>query len=167
MKPPIKNKILRTFISLLFVVHILILIKFILLKDPGDLKSHFTEDYSFRLFEKNIAQGNYIPFYSVNFYTSGADPLKYTKENLVGNVVLFFPLGILLPLLFRAVNNFPKIIVISFLISLSFECIQLLTILGTFDVDDIVLNVTGAALGFGGYCLVRELMRNGPVHISE
>jgi glycopeptide antibiotics resistance protein len=167
MKATIKNKVLRTCISFLFVVYILILIKLILLKSPGDLKSHFIDDYSWKLLKKNISEGNYIPFYTVKYYFAGIDKMKYTKENLAGNVLLFFPLGIFLPLLFRKVCGFQRIIIAGFLLSLSFELIQLFAILGNFDVDDIILNMLGTALGFGIYILIIELMKQKHPHISE
>jgi len=145
MNSPIKNKVLRTCISFLFIVHILILIKFILLKNPG----------------------NYIPLYTVKYYLTGTDKMRYTKENLAGNVFLFFPLGIFFPLLFNKANHFQRIILISFFISLAFELIQLFTILGNFDTDDIILNVLGAALGLGVYLLITELIQYKRVHSSE
>lgn len=167
MKPPIKNKALSVFVSLLLAVHILIVIKFILLRNPTEIKSHFVEDYNQDALKKNISQGNYIPFYTVKYYVTGTDTMRYTKENLVGNILLFFPFGVFFPLLFGKVNRFLKIIVISFLISLGLELIQLFAILGNFDVDDIILNVLGASLGFGTYVLLKELTRKQWTHSSE
>jgi glycopeptide antibiotics resistance protein len=165
---PIKNKLLKICVSLLFVVHILIVIKLVLLKDTDSLKSHFTENYNIDLLHKNGRQGNYIPFYTVKYYVTGTDLQKYTKENLVGNVLLFFPFGILLPVLFNSVNGYQKLIFITLLMSLGLELIQLVTALGTFDVDDIILNVLGAALGFGTSILSKEIVtpKQRP-HISE
>jgi glycopeptide antibiotics resistance protein len=66
------------------------------------------------------------------------------------------------------VNGFKKLISIILLISLALELIQLITALGTFDVDDIILNVFGSALGFGTYILVKELTSSKQQpHISE
>jgi glycopeptide antibiotics resistance protein len=158
----------RTLVSLLFVVYLLVVIKLVLLKGLGDLKSHFVEDYNLGLLNENIAQGNYIPFYTVKYYMTGTDNLRYTKENLVGNVLLFFPFGVLLPVLFNNVNGFRRLISISLVISLALELIQLFTALGNFDVDDIILNVFGASLGFGTYILANEFITvNRRPHISE
>jgi glycopeptide antibiotics resistance protein len=167
MNPPIKNKAQRTFIHLLLIVQILVVIKLVLLKDPGNLRSHFKENYSLQALKKNIYQGNYIPFYSMNYYFNGTDTQRYTKENLAGNVLLFFPFGILLPLLFRRVNGFQKILLISFIVSMTLELIQLFAMLGNFDIDDIILNMLGASLGFGTYILIKELKKREWTHISE
>lgn len=168
MNRPIKNKLLRICVSLLFVVHILIVVKLVLLKDTDILKSHFTEDYNLDLLRRNVEQGNYIPFYTVKYYVTATDIHKYTKENLVGNVMLFLPFGLLLPSLFNNVNSFQKVIFITLLISFGLELIQLFTVLGTFDVDDVILNVLGANIGFGMYILAKELFTpKQRAHISE
>jgi glycopeptide antibiotics resistance protein len=86
----------------------------------------------------------------------------------VGNVMLFVPFGLLLPVLFNNVNTFQKLILITLLISFGLELIQLFTVLGTFDVDDIILNVLGGSIGFGMYILAKELLTpKKTAHISE
>lgn len=74
-----------------------------------------------------------------------------STEPLVGvilNILLFMPLGYILPLMIRSYKNrFRKAILISFLVSLSIETIQLVGHLGWFDVDDLINNTIGAALG--------------------
>lgn len=73
---------------------------------------------------------------------------------VIGNIALFFPLGFLLPLLFKKVNTYKKILLISSIISLLVEFIQLAMILivkfnlKSFDVNDFILNVIGAVIGF-------------------
>ena len=167
MNPPIKNKVARTIVSFLFIVQILFVIKFVLLRNPAELKSHFVEEYDLELLGKNISQGNYVPLSTVKYYLTGTDQLRYTKENLVGNILLFIPFGILLPLLFHSVNSFHRILLICGITSFSLELIQLFAVLGNFDIDDILLNILGACLGFGLYILVKEFTRRRQPHISE
>lgn len=66
--------------------------------------------------------------------------------NIVGNVVLFMPFGFILPALVKRANLF-HILVLSIMLSLFIEVTQLFTKLGSFDVDDIFLNVLGGVLG--------------------
>ncbi|MGU8605254.1 VanZ family protein, partial [Clostridium perfringens] len=56
--------------------------------------------------------------------------------------------GFLIPLLFKKIHNVGSIFIVSFGISLTIELIQLLTGLGFFDVDDIILNVLGGIIGY-------------------
>lgn len=72
-------------------------------------------------------------------------------KNLFGNIVLFIPLGIWIPWLFRRYRSWAKLTSIVVLILLLVETIQLITRVGTFDVDDIILNTAGAWIGFGGF----------------
>jgi glycopeptide antibiotics resistance protein len=67
--------------------------------------------------------------------------------NLLGNIVVFLPLGILLTLVFKRINI--KIILgISFFIILLAETMQLVLRLGVFDIDDIILNLLGCFIGY-------------------
>lgn len=71
--------------------------------------------------------------------------------NLFGNVITFIPLGFLLPRVFTSINNLKKIIAAAFAVSLAAEVLQLLLNVGSFDVDDLILNIAGAAVGFGAH----------------
>lgn len=167
MNSPVKNKVLRTCISFLFVVYLLALIKLVLIKQPGELKTHFIDEYNLALLKTNISGGNYIPFSTVKYYITGTDKSKYSKENLFGNIALFLPCGIFLPLLFGKMRHFQNLLFTSFLISLSFEFVQLITVLGTFDVDDIILNVFGTAIGYTLYKLLAASLSRKKTQISE
>lgn len=68
--------------------------------------------------------------------------------NVVGNVVVFIPFGVFLPLLFVRCKNMLLTILLSFEFSLSIEIIQLVSRVGSFDVDDLLLNMIGGTVGF-------------------
>lgn len=68
--------------------------------------------------------------------------------NIAGNVICFFPYGAILPVLNRRARNFFVITFLSFEFSLLVECVQLVSRVGSFDVDDILLNTLGGILGF-------------------
>ena len=73
--------------------------------------------------------------------------------NLGGNVVLFVPLGLFLPVLWQKLDRFlPFFAFVTALIT-AVELIQLFTLLGSCDVDDLILNLLGATVGF----LLRKL----------
>lgn len=92
---------------------------------------------------------NFIPFKTIVFYLFLAEiNLNIRVENLAGNVIGFIPFGFLLPLLFKDLLSFKKIILLTFCLSLGFEMIQLTFNLGSFDVDDLILNTLGGILGY-------------------
>lgn len=77
--------------------------------------------------------------------------------NIAGNVVMFMPLGLFLPLLFPRFQRFAAVVLAGFCCSVSIEFLQYLTATRTGDVDDILLNTYGAAFGFGLYALGRRV----------
>ena len=73
--------------------------------------------------------------------------------NLVGNVVMFIPLGTLLPLVFRRLHSFWKTMLCTTGIIIAVELTQLFTLLGSCDIDDLILNLLGASIGYFFYRL--------------
>lgn len=76
--------------------------------------------------------------------------------NLVGNVVMFIPLGLLLPLVFQKLRAYWKTFLCTAGIIIAVELTQLFTLLGSCDIDDLILNLLGASIG---YCLYRLFLK--------
>ena len=79
-------------------------------------------------------------------------PLRVKRHafvNLVGNVVLFVPLGFYPAVLWKRFRPFWRCLLWGGLIIVCVEMIQLFTLLGTCDFDDLLLNVIGIGLGYG------------------
>ena len=70
--------------------------------------------------------------------------IYYLIISLLGNIVMFIPIGFFIKLLYR--YNDKKIVLIGFLISLSIEFIQIFTGRET-DIDDLILNTLGVYIG--------------------
>ena len=68
--------------------------------------------------------------------------------NLLGNVVILVPLGVLMPVMFRPMRHFWTFLPLAALVSCGVEYIQWVTATGAADVDDSILNFIGAALGY-------------------
>lgn len=78
---------------------------------------------------------------------------RHAVINLFGNVIMFIPLGFLLPKVFPKLRRFWKVMLVTAGIIILVELAQLFTLMGSCDVDDLILNVPGAALGYGIYKL--------------
>ena len=85
----------------------------------------------------------------VLFRTKDVGLLWHIIVNLVGNVVMFIPLGFLLAENFARLRKFYQTMLFCVLVIVGIEIAQLLTGLGSLDVDDLILNLLGAALGYG------------------
>ncbi|MCI8327901.1 MAG: VanZ family protein [Lachnospiraceae bacterium] len=79
--------------------------------------------------------------------------------NLLGNVVAFLPFGFFLPTLSQKNRSFFYVTLVSFDFSLLIECIQLLSKVGSFDVDDMILNTLGGSLGFLCFMVAKKWMK--------
>ena len=135
---------------------LLILSKFILFKkSPGYYKQYFAHGYHAYSVMKGWKHANTKPFSSIRLFAeSKYVTSEYSYKNIGGNIVGFIPLGLLLPFLIPVCRNFFALTGMVLLVSLSFELVQLLAGLGSFDVDDLILNTTGGIAGYILYKLI-------------
>ena len=101
---------------------------------------------------------NFVPFASI------AQLIRETSAglasyNIVGNLLLLAPLGILLPLLFEKLQRLWPLTWRVALISTFIEASQLVTKARSVDVDDVILNTAGGVVGFGIYAHLRRMLR--------
>ena len=73
-------------------------------------------------------------------------------EGIILNILLFIPFGYLLPSLFPKLRWW-QVILLGLAFSLTIELLQLITKLGYADVDDLINNTLGAAIGWLCYKL--------------
>lgn len=90
------------------------------------------------VFEPNF---HFLPFTDIV-----NSPLSYVRNCLL-NVVLFVPLGMIAPILWEKFRSLRGIALLGFGVSLFIEVSQIFTFRLT-DIDDLVMNTAGAALGF-------------------
>jgi len=83
---------------------------------------------------------------------------KLSHTQIVGNFIMLFPLGIYLPLLYKKVSGFFPVLLVSLMTSVMIELLQLAT-RRSVDIDDVLLNTTGAVIGWCVYQVVRVLFR--------
>ena len=92
-------------------------------------------------------------------------PLMFLKGHhlfsyeVVGNFIMLLPLGIYLPLLYKPMKSFLAVTFVAFLVSVSIELMQLATNMRITDVDDVILNTTGASLGYIGFIFCMFIIR--------
>lgn len=97
---------------------------------------------------------NLIPFVHLTEY----DSKKELLLNVIGNTAMFIPSGIVLPIIYKKLNSFLKVIGVGALISLCIEILQLPFFERTSDIDDLLLNTLGAGIGYLIYTLVHKLI---------
>lgn len=97
---------------------------------------------------------NLVPFLTIGNYLyvpqhSGSSYMRiHCFINLAGNIFLFIPAGWLLPRLWKWQKNFFRFLITCLGCILLVEVLQLFTLLGRFDIDDVILNLSGMIIGF-------------------
>lgn len=102
---------------------------------------------------------NTEPFHTVRLYlrllqTNQPPGRVNAMMNLGGNILLFTPIGLFLPALFSKQRKVGCFFVTVVLTILTVELIQLFALVGRCDVDDLILNVIGAGIGFAAFFIL-------------
>ena len=105
-----------------------------------------------RLFDFRV---NFIPF----LYLTDYDNSTHMYLNVAGNILMFIPTGILLPVLYKRLDKAYKVVGTGFLISLAIEILQLPFADRASDVDDLLMNTFGVIIGYVLFRFVRSFLR--------
>lgn len=144
-----REKFLRRIMQVIFAVYILLLMRFILFK-YAPLTSLW-DAFFLRKREYNI-----IPLKATLEMVRGLSPLRLV-ENIAGNIILFVPFGVLLPLAFKVER---LTILYGCAASILVEIIQLAFAMGAADIDDVILNTLGAVIGYIAYRIINRCIKN-------
>ncbi|WP_227394924.1 VanZ family protein [Jeotgalibacillus aurantiacus] len=101
---------------------------------------------------------NLTPFRNITMYLNGSEYFNSNiiLHNTLGNLLIFLPLGLFLPILYKKCRNWWKMLLMGAGLSLLIELTQFFTMTGQFDIDDVILNGAGALVG---YLLVKVLLK--------
>jgi glycopeptide antibiotics resistance protein len=154
------KKVLKIFFSISFVFYLLALIILLFLDSS---RGYISSELSLIEYTRNYS--NFVPFTTISMYITaiidGSMNLDIPIKNLFGNFIMFLPMGIYLPYYIKKANKV-SVFTIS-MVSLLFviEIIQLVSRRGSFDIDDFILNMLGALVGFSIWKtnIVQNLLR--------
>lgn len=91
---------------------------------------------------------NLVPFQEIQRFWNYRDMLGWVAyANLFGNVIIFIPFGFFMPMASRY-RSFFLTMSYSLGLSLLVEVFQFISKVGSFDVDDIILNTIGGIVGY-------------------
>lgn len=142
MSKMIKHRIV---LKIIWWIYIIVLFLLVVIKFYGSTSAIISR------IENNSLSGainyNLIPFRSISLQLAHISQ-GWARYNLLGNIVPFMPFGFLLPIVFDKINTFWKVIGVGFAVDFCIEVFQYITKIGSFDVDDIILNMSGIILGY-------------------
>lgn len=132
-----KRKQLRVLGKLLFAVYIVFLLYFLIFSDWYG-RTGVMENYHYNL----------IPFREIRRFWEYREKLGiWSVINLLGNVIIFVPFGFFKPMS-SVSRNFLTTVLDGIWLSMIVEVFQFVTKVGRFDVDDLLLNTFGVAIGY-------------------
>ena len=110
-------------------------------------------------FQDSMAQygNNFIPFHEIFRYNITS---RLFLKNVIGNMIMFFPFGFFISYYINP-DDIKPILILTLIASVAIEIVQLL-IGRVFDIDDILLNLVGGALGYAIYNIMRKIGEKFP-----
>ena len=143
---------------IVFIVYLFFLMYFLFFSDLFG-RTVIYEDYRYNL----------EPFKEIKRFCTTVKEKDYLIffVNIIGNIVLFMPFGYLFMAVTegrhyrrkKVVTGFLDVFAAAFVFCLTVETAQLLSRVGVFDVDDVILNVFGAVLGYFVYTIARKVRK--------
>ena len=141
-------------LKILWWVYIALLFVFVVVKFKGSFYelSDRINTYSMQ----GSINYNLIPFRSMSAQIERITQW-WALKNLLGNIIPFIPFGFLLPIAYKKFSSAISIFVIGLASILLIEIFQFFTKLGSFDVDDIILNMIGIVCGYVIFLVINRL----------
>jgi len=141
------KKAIKMIISVSFIFYLLALIALLFLGSRGYMMAGMS------LIEYIRYSSNLVPFRTISIYISalfdGSMNIDIPIKNLLGNFLMFLPMGIYIPYFIKKINKISAFAISMILLLFLIEVIQVVTRRGSFDIDDFLLNMIGALIGFG------------------
>ncbi|AKP66170.1 VanZ family protein [Companilactobacillus ginsenosidimutans] len=107
---------------------------------------YFLWDFKF-FWHRPLSEINFVPLVETFKLLRGQSRLDFFY-NLFGNIVWFIPMGIFKPSLGKKNRGFGRVVLIGALVSVSIEALQFVLSTGVTDIDDVISNTIGTAIGF-------------------
>lgn len=142
--------------SVVFILYLLLLIRMIVFKYPMSHLQQIVDTWQKDVVLEGLHTANFVPFKTIKMYIRYYDmPGIRSFSNLFGNILVFVPVGFLLPLVHKASQKVWIMLLNALLLIVGIEVFQLFSNFGAFDVDDIILNFLGVLIGGCIYRLIK------------
>lgn len=146
-----KRRIMRVTSVILFVLYLLILADFTLVDETlGRNVFNILSWNETEFFDYVNNNTNLIPFETVELFINGYFNNKLTLldmlGNIFGNLAAFMPFDFFVPLIFKGINRWYKLMSVVLPSVIAVELLQFVFLTGSSDIDDVILNSMGALI---------------------
>ena len=162
-----KEKILKINISIWLLLYIILLSTLTLFDDYFFRDNFNILNWNYEIFKNYLSNSlNLVPFktiisYVTKFVSGNIAPYIFIY-NILGNAIALMPFAFFLPLLFKKQNNFKIFLLTMICIVIGIELLQFITMSGSCDIDDVILNVSGSLIMYEILHIksINELLKN-------
>ena len=162
-----KNKVLKINIGIWFILYIILLSTLTLFDDYFYRGNFNILNWNNEIFKNYLSNSlNLVPFktiisYVTKFVSGNIAPYIFIY-NILGNAIALMPFAFFLPLLFKKQNNFKTFLLTMICIVTGIELLQFITMSGSCDIDDVILNVSGSLIMYEILHIksINELLKN-------
>ena len=142
----VKSQIRNFWLKILFIIYCLLLITILFLNNEYRM-GRFQNINTFS--KEHFELSNIIPFATIRHYISRLLSNDINTSiviiNLATNLLLFAPMGFFIPILFESkIKNIRQFGIMIIILKIFVEILQFITYRGSTDIDDVILNTTGA-----------------------
>jgi len=145
------RRVLRALLWTAFIVYDLVLLSILFLGGRGH-RFPYDSIWDYMRYSVQLIPFKTVWGYVTDFLNHGHWVLGLAIKNVFGNLVLFLPMGMFLPCLFRRVRKPGTAALVALCTILGVELFQLVLRRGIFDIDDLILNMAGF---LGGFFIIR------------
>ena len=145
------KKILKINLIIYFLIYTVTIFSLTLFNEIYGRQGLILIDWDKTLLNNYLKQSfNIEPLYTIKLFTNGyirgIVSFKDFSVNIIGNFLAFMPYGLFLPLIFKSMKKYYKFLITMIIIVIIIELLQFLTMSGSCDIDDLILNVLGASI---------------------
>ena len=145
------KKILRVNLIIYFLIYTVTIFSLTLFDEIYGRQGLIIIDWDKNLLNNYLTNSfNLKPFHTIHLfikgYIDGIVSYKNFSINVIGNLTAFMPYGLFLPIIFKNMRKYYNFLIIMILIVVVIELLQFVTMSGSCDIDDLILNVLGASI---------------------
>ncbi len=149
-----KDKLLKINLIVWLILYIVLLLNLTLFDGYFHRDRFSMYHWNSEMFNSYINNSfNIIPFNTIvsyiKSYISGNTAFYIFMYNIIGNIVALMPFAFFLPLIFKSQEKFKVFLLTVIGIVVCIELLQFITLSGSCDIDDVILNVGGACIMYG------------------
>lgn len=144
------KEVIKKVLKILLIIYSIVLIYILFLYG-----ARIGNQFHLAIFSKeHIEMINIVPFKTllgfVERINNSTINTSIVLQNIFANLLMFIPMGMVLPVLFKEkFNKLWKMLIFIICFVLIVEMIQILAFCGSSDIDDLILNTVGCLWGYG------------------